>query len=41
MHESSLENEEGLEQFALLLQIASARLTLEVVLWMIATVIRP
>lgn len=40
MHSSYLENEEGLEQFALLLQIASGLLTLEVVLWMIATVVR-
>lgn len=40
MHNSYLENEEGLEQFALLLQIASGLLTLEVILWMIATVIR-
>jgi hypothetical protein len=40
MHHSSLENEGGLEQFALLLQIASGLLTLEVILWMIATVVR-
>lgn len=40
MHNSYLENEEGLEQFGLLLQLASGLLTLEVTLWMIATVIR-
>jgi hypothetical protein len=40
MSRSYLENEEGLEQFALLLQIASGLLTLEVILWMIATVVR-
>jgi len=40
MHNSYLENEEGLEQFSLLLQLASGLLTFEVILWMIATVIR-
>jgi hypothetical protein len=40
MRNSYLENEEGLEQFAVLLQIASGLLTTEVILWMIATVIR-
>lgn len=40
MHNSYLENEEGLEQFALLLQIGSGLLTLEVSLWMLATVVR-
>jgi hypothetical protein len=40
MHNSYLKNEEGLQQFALLLQIASGLLTLEVILWVTATVIR-
>jgi hypothetical protein len=38
MHNSYLANDEGLGQFALLLQIASGLLTLEVVLSMTATV---
>jgi len=36
MHNSYLENSEGVEQFAILLQVASGLLTLEVILWMIA-----
>lgn len=36
MHNSSLENQTGIEQFAVLLQIASASLTFEVVLWIAA-----
>jgi hypothetical protein len=40
MHDSYRDNDEGLDQFALLLQVASGLLTLEVVLWMMATVIR-
>ena len=40
MHDDYMENEEGLEQFGALLQIASGLLTLEVIFWMIATVIR-
>jgi hypothetical protein len=40
MHHSFLENEEGLEQFALSLQVASGLLTLKVILWVIASVIR-
>jgi hypothetical protein len=40
MHNSYLDAEEGLDQFALLLQIASGLLTLEVILWMIASVVR-
>lgn len=36
MHNSSLENQAGIEHFAVLLQIASASLTLEVVLWIAA-----
>jgi len=40
MHDDFIENEHGLEQFGVLLQIASGLLTLEVILWMIATVIR-
>jgi hypothetical protein len=39
MHHSYLENREGLDQFASLLQVGSALLTLEVILWMIAIVI--
>lgn len=36
MHNSFLENQAGIERFATLLQIASASLTLEVVLWIAA-----
>jgi hypothetical protein len=36
MHSSSLKNQAGIEQFSILLQIASASLTLEVVLWIAA-----
>lgn len=36
MHNSYLKNSEGVEQFAILLQVASGLLTLEVILWMIA-----
>jgi hypothetical protein len=39
MYDSYLENREGLDQFASLLQVASGLLTLEVILWMIALVI--
>lgn len=39
MHNSYLQNREGLEQFALLLQVASGLLALEVVLWLIAVVV--
>lgn len=39
MYGSYRNNDEGLRQFALLLQVASGLLTLEVVLWMMATVI--
>ncbi|HEX5592566.1 MAG TPA: hypothetical protein VFX35_04375 [Solirubrobacterales bacterium] len=39
MHDSYLENREGLDQFATLLQAASGLLTLEVILWMIAIAI--
>jgi len=39
MHNSHLENREDVEQFALLLQVASALLTLEVILWLISIVI--
>jgi hypothetical protein len=40
MHNSYLQNREGLDQLALLLQAASGLLALEVVLWMIALVVR-
>ena len=40
MHDSYRDNDEGLDQFALLLQIASGLLTVEVILWMMATVFR-
>lgn len=40
MHSSYRNNDEGLCQFALLLQVASGLLTLEVVLWMLAIVFR-
>jgi hypothetical protein len=39
MHASYLENRDGLDQFAILLQVASALLTVEVILWMIAIAI--
>jgi hypothetical protein len=39
MHNSYLENRGGLEQFVFLLQVATALLTLEVILWMIAAVV--
>jgi hypothetical protein len=39
MHNSYLDAEEGLDKFALLLQIASGLLTLEVILWMIVSVV--
>ncbi|HET9591859.1 MAG TPA: hypothetical protein VFP17_02985 [Solirubrobacterales bacterium] len=38
MHASYCTNDEGLRQFALLLQVASGLLTFEVVLWMLAIV---
>jgi len=40
MHNSYSENRRGLEQFVFLLQVAGGLLTLEVILWMIALVIR-
>lgn len=36
MHNSYIENREGLEQLAIFFQLASGLLTVEVVLWIIA-----
>lgn len=41
MHNSYLENREGLERLVLYLQVASGLLTVEVVLWIVAIAMRP